>query len=204
MSQRLKSLYVYKQPAPLNWECGPLPPVYQALIEQWSSCIPYLYVSVVVVTLSLTPWGLHLYKCQNVYGIFWGILLCVVLCFLLYHRHQMTPLMYACQHNRVLLAQLLLAHNADADIKDIRGWTVSFIKIGCCLMWPTLGNPCKGIIIVMYASYNYEKCIIIAASFYHYVRKSVHALLCAFFVHRNFALCNGLRVNTTATGLHGH
>jgi hypothetical protein len=40
-----------------------------------------------------------------------------------FDRHQMTPLMYACQHNRVLLAQLLLAHNADADIKDIRGWT---------------------------------------------------------------------------------
>ena len=37
----------------------------------------------------------------------------------------MTPLMYACQNNRVLLAQLLLIHNADAEIKDIRGWNVS-------------------------------------------------------------------------------
>ena len=45
--------------------------------------------------------------------------------FSLFFRHQMTPLMYACQHNRASVAQLLLANGADAYIKDIRGWTVS-------------------------------------------------------------------------------
>ena len=37
----------------------------------------------------------------------------------------MTPLMFAGQHNRVHLVELLLVHKADADARDLRGWTVS-------------------------------------------------------------------------------
>jgi hypothetical protein len=64
LSQRLvlESWYVYKQPAPLNQECGPLPPVYHALVEQWSSCIPSTHSSSIVVVIL---WGWHLSKCRN-------------------------------------------------------------------------------------------------------------------------------------------
>ncbi|CAI8004546.1 hypothetical protein GBAR_LOCUS3954 [Geodia barretti] len=62
----------------------------------------------------------------------------------------MTPLMYACQHNRVLLAQLLLAHNADADIKDIRGWTVKL--------------KCWWLLMVVWMIYSRRKAFIYAAS----------------------------------------
>ena len=37
----------------------------------------------------------------------------------------MTPLMYACQHKRSKLAQLLLTKESDVNHQDIRGWTVS-------------------------------------------------------------------------------
>ena len=44
-------------------------------------------------------------------------------------RHHLTPLMYACQHNRVTLVQLFLSHGADVNYEDARGWT-AFVYAG--------------------------------------------------------------------------
>jgi ankyrin repeat protein len=35
----------------------------------------------------------------------------------------MTPLMFACQHNKASLTQLLLIHDCDVNHQDVRGWT---------------------------------------------------------------------------------
>ena len=43
-------------------------------------------------------------------------------------RHHMTPLLYACQACQTGLAELLVSADADVNVKDVRGWTVSIVK----------------------------------------------------------------------------